>query len=325
MKKTFNESLRLNVIVSAFALATVAMALFQGCEPDVDLPHNPYDDIDYQTPPTPVDTLDPLSFVAIHRDILHPRCAVPGCHDGHFEPDFRTVASAHSTLAFAPVVKNDTANSFIYRVVPFHKDKSVLFERITNCCFANQNDRMPQDNIGVPLDQNLVDRIGQWIDNGARNMFGEVPTAPNRAPQISYYFAVDTLAAGLTVLSDNRLDGVGYNPFIVPANDMVYVIPVVSDDSTSIANLTPRTLKCSYEPDNFSTTAPGFQTYQASYFYNPWNGDEFHVCAVSTAHFTPGNVVYMRYYVSDGENTTEFPRNDLVIQWKTYWSFYIQP
>lgn len=47
--------------------------------------------------------------------------------------------------------------------------------------------------------------------------------------------------------------------------------------------------------------------------------------AVSTAHFQPDQVVYMRYSVSDGLNTTEVPRPDQYIGVRTYWSFYILP
>ena len=308
-------------------MAAGSALLFQGCEPEVDLPHNPYDDIDYETPAPPVDTLDPLSFAAIYRDILHPRCAVPGCHDGHFEPDMRSVASAHATLAFAPVVKNDTAESFVYRVVPYDTAHSVLHERITNCCFANVNDRMPQDNIGVPLEQEYVDRIAGWIMAGARNMFGEVPTAPDRRPVVFWYWAMDTVASGGVAVSDedNRIDNVWYNPFIMPYNDWMYMFIRVEDDSTSIENLSPRTLKCSYDIDDLTASAPGYKEYTPSYFYNPWDGSEFHFLPISTAHFAPDKVVYMRYYVSDGTNTTEYPRADQYIGVRTAWSFYILP
>ena len=101
------------------ALSTMlATLLFIGCNKETVIPPNPYDDIVYPTPPAPIDTLDPNNIVAIHKDILRPRCSVPGCHDGSFEPDFRTVQSSTSTMVYAPIIKNNADSTFIYRVIP---------------------------------------------------------------------------------------------------------------------------------------------------------------------------------------------------------------
>lgn len=308
-------------------LITLLAVAFHACNSDFELPPNPYDQVDYETPPAPVDTLDPISLVAIHRDILHPRCAVPGCHDGHFEPDFRTPQSSYSTTVYAKVKKNNPDSTFRFRVVPFNKTMSVLHERITNCCFANTNDRMPQDNIGVPLDAAHVQRIADWIQDGARDMMGNVGTYPNQAPNITFYLAIDQVAINFNVLSgpENRIDGVYYNPFIIPANTTFVMGMVVEDDSTAISQLQFNKLRMSYDPDDFSPSAPGYREYSATFFTNPFSADQFWIANVNSAHFQPGNVVYMRYYVSDGTYLTEMPRNDLAIFYKTFWAFYIAP
>ena len=55
---------------------------------------------------------DPTSFSALHNNIFYPTCANSGCHDGTFEPDFRTIESAYNSLVYHPVIKNDLNNSF---------------------------------------------------------------------------------------------------------------------------------------------------------------------------------------------------------------------
>jgi len=313
--------------LSLLFIVLVSVAVFQGCNEDSELPPNPYDQVDYETPPTPVDTLNPISLAAIHRDILHPRCAVPGCHDGNFEPDFRTPQSSYSTLVYAPIIKNNADSTFDFRVVPYNKDMSVLHERITNCCFANQNDRMPQDNIGVPLEDALVQRISGWIMDGARDMMGTVGTYPNQAPNIGFYLAIDQLGINFTIFSgtENRVDQVFYNPFIMAANTNMVIGIDVQDDSTAVSQLQFNKLRMSYDPDDFSPSAPGYREYTTTFFSSPFGPEQFWIANVNTGQFQPGNVVYMRYYVSDGDATTEMPRDEMPLQYKTYWSFYITP
>jgi hypothetical protein len=313
--------------LSLLLIVLVTVALIEACSKDTELPPNPYAQVDYETPPAPVDTLNPISLAAIHRDILHPRCAVPGCHDGNFEPDFRTPQSSYSTLVYAPIIKNNADSTFDFRVVPDNKDMSVLHERITNCCFANQNDRMPQDNIGVPLEEASVQRISNWIMDGARDMMGNVGTYPNQAPNIGYYLAIDQLGINFTIFSgtENRIDQVFYNPFIMAANTNMVIGIDVQDDSTAVSQLQFNKLRMSYDPDDFSPSAPGYREYTTTFFSSPFGPEQFWIANVNTGQFQPGNVVYMRYYVSDGDATTEMPRDEMPLQYKTYWSFYITP
>ncbi len=310
----------------SFAFSCLAIFLVS-CWKEVNpKPENPYDQVKYVTPPIQTDTLDPNSFVAIHRDILAPTCAQPGCHDGVFEPDFRSLESSYSTLVYAKVTKNNADSSFTFRVLPFDKLKSVLYERITNCCFVNQNDRMPQDNIGTPMASEKIDRIGNWIEAGAKDMFGNIPQYPNSEPNILYYYAVD---AQYNLLSgtERRIDSVFYNPFIVPANYAMNFVIVVEDDSTAVDQLSYNKLKLSYDPDNFSSSAPGYQEIQAFVFTYPGNGNKYFMANVNTGSFSSGQVVYFRFYTNDGDHVgnTEYPYSSLPLPYKTFFSFYIQP
>lgn len=311
------------ILLTGFVLVLLAI-LFNSCGKEDPAPDNPYDDVVYITPPSPVDTLSPTSFVALHKNVLHPKCGKPGCHDGNFEPDFRTIQSSYSTLVYHPVVKNNEDSTFQYRVVPHNPTMSVLYERITNCCFVNQDDRMPQDNIGVALPDEDINNIEQWISDGARDMFGQLPEYPNQKPNVVVYIAVSTDFS--TILSDvnNRIDSVFYNPFIMPPNTSMYLAFVVEDDSTAVADLQVNKVRMSYDPDDFSTSAPGYREYTATYS-NLGGTNEGHLVLVNTGDFAPDNVVYMRYYVNDGDHSqnVEFPTNASILPYKTFYSFYV--
>lgn len=312
------------VVSSVFTIAFLALVL-NGCYKDEPAPDNPYDNIDYPTVTPPVDTLNPTSFVALHRNIFSTRCAVPGCHDGHFEPDFRTVQSAYSTLVYHPIIKNNADSTFQFRVIPFNKTKSVLYERLTNCCFVNQDDRMPQDNIGVPLESSHIQNIAAWIDNGAKDIFGQLPSYPNREPNIGFYLAVNTDFLNPIIYSNTRIDGIYYNPFIMPDNTDFYIAIEVSDDSTATNALLYNKFKMSHEPDNFSPSAPGYKEYTATYFQN--GGNEYYLALINSGDFVTDSTVYFRYFVNDGDHqqNTFFPRDENIIQYKTFYSFYVVP
>ena len=81
---------------------------------------NPYDDPNLD-PPQSNDTSyfnNPSSFSSLQNNIFQPYCNNSGCHDGTFEPDFRTIESSYSTLVYQPVIKNDMDASYEFRVKP---------------------------------------------------------------------------------------------------------------------------------------------------------------------------------------------------------------
>lgn len=309
-------------ILLFFVIASVLLVIIHSCKKDEPLPHNPYDDIIHNTviPPIPP---DPNSMVGIHTNILKTRCSKSGCHDGNFEPDFRTVESSYATLVYHRVKKNSPDTAFTFRVVPYDTARSVLHERLTNCCFVNQDDRMPQDIIGVPLPQAQINNIAHWIMGGAKDMFGNVSSYPNTQPKILYYYATNKLIGGINYgETNNRIDSVFYNPFYVPKDSMLYIAFLVEDDSTAIANLQVNTLKISTKPDDFSSAF----TYSASYFYvNP--NLQFHLATIHTGTLPKSDTLFMRYFVNDGDHisNTQFPTDNLALPYKTYWSFFVKP
>ncbi len=72
------------------------------------------------------DTIDPRTIAGLHRYIFAVKFANPTCHDGSFEPDFRTVESSYQTMVYHPVTKNSEDERFRFRVYPNKADSSWL-------------------------------------------------------------------------------------------------------------------------------------------------------------------------------------------------------
>jgi hypothetical protein len=100
-------------------LAFFFLLLIAACDTTGELPPNPFDP--YKTDsiagPDPVD-VDPNSIVGLHYNIFVPTCANSGCHDGTFEPDFRSIESSYNTMVNHPIIKNDPQGTYEVRVMP---------------------------------------------------------------------------------------------------------------------------------------------------------------------------------------------------------------
>lgn len=318
----------MNVLKGTLLFVFVFGITFFSCKKEEEPPCNPYDSVDYgKSDSTEADTLGKNEITSIHQDIFHPKCATPGCHDGTFEPDFSTVMSTYSSTVYHPVVKNNAEKSFTYRVLPGKSEKSVLYERISNCCFVNANDRMPQDNIGESLPAEDVARIKAWIDNGAKDIEGETPLEPNSEPVFQFVYAIVDL--GFPVVyntkelskDSNRVGGVFYGAMLLDTNMNVVLTTKIADDKTAVADLKSGRLLLSYDKDDFSspiqTAVSSFIDAEGGIWYNTF----------STKGITENKTVFMRYYINDGDHLvdTEFPSVTSPEHFKGHWSFVVQP
>lgn len=299
------------------------LLLFCNKEQEVE---NPYDSINRGSE---VDQNTPSSYSlkSVHDEILQPKCATPGCHDGSFEPNFNTLMSSYTNLVYHPITKNNAAESFKYRVVPFDAEASVLYERITNCCFVNENDRMPQDNIGSQLPDEDIERIKKWINEGAPDFMGITAQAPNSEPVFQWYWCIVDdnfpLNFNTKVLSeeDNRVEGIGHNPMIFDTAMAVVHVPIVSDDRTAVADLVNGKLLLSYDIDDFSNP---IQTISSTYIPTDDGGIWYN--QFTTVGIEQDSTVYMRYYINDGDRDqdTENPNEFSPYWFKSIWSFTVK-
>ncbi|HLG34738.1 MAG TPA: hypothetical protein VI757_07635 [Bacteroidia bacterium] len=311
----------------SFALFIIASALliFNGCSKEDPAPENPFGPqvIVHDTDTTTTVIPDPYSITGLHKNIFSTRCNVPGCHDGTFEPDFRTIQSSYSTLVYQRVNKVTVNNvdSFTFRVIPFDTTNSFIHERLT----TTTPDYMPSN--GNRLSQAEINQINTWIMNGAKDINGNIPVAPNNLPNLipdsGYYWAFDSLTFVPlygNMISTSRYQGVSYYPFLVGANRTMKIIFWVQDDSTALGNLQVNQCKLSLIENDFSAA----QTVTAT-FINFGAPLQFWMVTFPVT-WTVGTQVYFRYYVRDADNpaTVEFPRNDMPFYYKSYFSFLVQ-
>ena len=192
----------------------------------------------------------------------------------------------------------------------------VLHERLTNCCFVNTNDRMPQDNIGNGLSDESIAIVSNWILNGAKDIAGEVPVMPNSLPNVLFFSVTDSIYD--STYSDNR-PGAWYNPFTLPNNALVNFIFRVTDDQTPAGNMQVNNLLLSPLMDDFSasisTTAVNYNSQ-----YDVW------IVPFHTSVLQSNQQYYMRYEVNDGQNNenTIYPNNMTSYIYKSIWSFTVQ-
>ena len=153
---------------------------------------------------------DPTSFSALHNNIFSTTCANSGCHDGTFEPDFRTIESSYNSLVYQPPIKNDINNSFNYRVEPGNSLQSVLYHRLI-VDIDGISGIMPlesEDDWDNNKDE-YIQNIKDWIDQGAKDMFGNSPSLPNDIP----------LGRGMVVFNTGQTT----NPFSRDASGSVLI------------------------------------------------------------------------------------------------------
>ena len=296
--------------------ALIMSFVLMNCTED-DFPINPYDGIDYGNTTLVIDTVSSTSFVKLHRDVLGPSCNVMGCHDGSFEPDFRTVESAYNTLVYHTIIKNNLAEDFSYRVVPGDTALSVLHERLTNCCFVNTNDRMPQDNIGNALPEAYLDAVTAWILEGAKDITGAIPNEPNNLPNVQYFLVSN--ATYDSIYSENRIGGLFYNPFLMPNNEQVNFIFRVNDDQTLAKDMLLNQLSISEYSDDFSNAIMASAiTFEQT--------NKVWLLSFNTAMLQIGKTYFMRYTINDGDNPTNttYPNNQTSFVYKNIWSFTVQ-
>jgi hypothetical protein len=295
----------------------LAGALMPGCKEE-EAPDNPYDAVNYSQGGEDDSLPDPSSITGLHKNIFSPKCAVPGCHDGTFEPDFRTVQSSFSTLLYQPVNKLtlDSSKFFSYRVLPDDVSNSFLMERLT----TPTSEYMPSNSVRLSAAE--INQVEIWINNGCPDVNGNLPQRPNLPPNFVGYQAYTT---SFVRLDTARLGGIIFNPFLVSSGSTI-VLPVVAMDTadgsfaTQPQDFTVHELKLSTSKDNFSSSTVVNMTWLSPFPFPVWQA------TINTLLWPVGTTVFFRTYFNDGFqlNPAEFPRTSSLDYYKTYCSFQIQ-
>lgn len=303
------------------ALIVLAMA---ACKKDTP---NPYDELERRSPNPTVENIPQNNFAWIHQKILRPSCALSGCHDGTFEPEFRSIGSAYNSLVFHPTISNTPQQTFTYRVVPGDVNASFLHERLT-VFVPNTSGIMPlelTDDSDWPANKDAYRAvINNWIATGAKDMFGNPPTLGDLEPKVTGMLA---FAAGTTTNPFPRGNGEGVQPIQVSGSaiDLWFAF---SDDGTASSALTYNKVKVA-TTSNFETVPELSLTTS-----NTLSGPDFSSATVAFTHkvqlplgtYPTGTVLFVRVYVDDGAHAgpTEIPNDGTTAPMLNYFTLRIQ-
>lgn len=313
MKKITHTTL----VFAAFAL------VFGACKKDKENPYTLYqrvapDVID------PKDTLDPNSIVGIHNNILKPTCANSGCHDGTFEPDYRTIESSYNTLVTQPIIKNDPNGTYSMRVVPGNAEQSVLYQRLIKD-IDGQSGIMPlsvdQGSDWPTKKQQYIENIKNWINNGAKDQFGNTPGSVDARP--TFLGMIGFADQSTTALSRG---GAGQGTVVTPFfADSLQLLFSFKDDKTSPSAFSFNRIKISPDANNFNS-APEFSLQLINPIIKPgYLGDNVeytHRIFLPMQNYQQGVTYYVRLYVRDANpDNTEIPGDASADYIKLYFSF----
>ena len=304
--------------------------VFQACKKDGEI--NPYDNPNLNSPEDTTTNYfpDASAFQALHNNIFIPTCANSGCHDGAFEPDFRTIESSYNTLVYQPVIKNDNGNTYEFRVKPSNSDKSILYKRLIED-IDGISGIMPlsaeynTEHYWFDHKEEYIQNIKDWIDNGAKDMFGNLPLQPNNIPEMRG--AIAFVTGQNTPLSREMPRGTIYVPSSANSIDLWFS---VYDDI-----LTPTEL--SYNKIKFSTSLFNFENKlefslevistpkNETGYYLSASDDFYHKYTLDMSTFNTGDIVFIKIYVKDDVNpVTEIPSNGSDYNIVKHFTFTVQ-
>lgn len=225
---------------------------------------NPFDDPTLKAPePTPsVYNPSPSSFEYIYQNVFAVTCNNSGCHDGSFEPDFRNISSAYNSLVYAPVIITPTNNPFQYRVLPGNASQSLLNYRLTQMPGSGigtlGQGRMPWNDttwMYVPKHSTYIQNIKDWINAGAKDVFGNTATIGNKNPNT---FGLQICNTGVTTpITRSKYINISKN------NGPIDIWAYVTDNETPAANMVSSEIKFSTNRYDFSNAVSMPLTYVA--------------------------------------------------------------
>lgn len=288
---------------------------------------NPFDDL---PPPPSKDTTeivhDMTSITGIHARIFVPTCANSGCHDGTFEPDFRTIESSYNTLVYHPIIKNDPLGSYTYRVVPGDPQASQLMARLTYD-IDGQSGIMP-----LVVDPGaewhsksgeFIQHIRNWILDGARDIQGNTVSPVDAVPAMQ---GVLGRVNGQTMERADGGQGALRIPQVVQELELLFSF---SDDKTLPSNFGVNEIRFSNGPDDFAGKPPfNLEILATPVQDKGYFGPQVlytHRIVINPKDFVSlGQTMFFRVYVQDSSNpVTEIPSNNFAYYFKTFFSFTI--
>lgn len=327
--KRISEVLSDNVKLICAIICCCSVLFLVSCKKEE--PKNPYLDIVQPVPSQNPDADDlPVGgFAWLHAKVFAPTCANSGCHDGTFEPEFRSMASAYNSLVNHPVIANDPGNTFQYRVVPGNANASFLHKRLTSFV-PNTSGIMPLETNGTDWPQNgtyYKEKIAEWINAGAPDIYGNpAPSSTVNTPPVVYGLAVFPQNNTTSPYTRDPNNPFGVGAIMVPAANVdLWILPY--DDNAGLNQFASITIKTSTSATDFSSavsfpfqlstpiTALDFGNNPNSFYYK---------ATMDLSGYAPGTY-YLRIYLNDGvqPSLTEIPDNSVNPFWYLVYSIKV--
>lgn len=289
---------------------------------------NPYDDWkDESKNPVVADKpIDPNTIQGLHKNIFKPTCSNSGCHDGNFEPDFRSVESSYNSLINRLSTNTDPNNpQYGKRVVPGDAAKSMLLHRILEFIPGSQG-KMPLS-VDPESDWNnkkdeYIQNITNWINDGAKDQFGNSPSSIDFSPQMGGLIA---FADG----SSTPLPHAGYNPIsIPPGTSSIKIMVAFLDDKTPLNQLDSTSINFTLNPYQYDSTYQNMITESAAFTAKGVSGtniEYWHSITLNVSEIgLPGDVLWIRTNTFDLVNPkVTIPAPNAPFNFKKYFAIKI--
>lgn len=282
---------------------------------------NPFDGqvVNQDTVTLQIKDADPNSIAGIYTNIFKPTCANVGCHDGTFEPDFRTMESAFNTLVFQTPIKND--GRYSYRVHPGNPGQSVLLARLEDQITPAMPIQVEPDSDWPANREAYIQNIRNWIAAGAPDISGTVRTQKYPRPTLE--------GAGAVVNGEWQARSGGSGPIFIPrGSSNVSLYFSFSHDVIDPSDFSYNKIAFSKNPNVFDSTQVIMDLQLTTpRFERGFYGKEVEYTHV--VHLNPqvdlnpnDEQVYFRVYVQDDQNdVTEIPTDSGIFYVKSYMSY----
>lgn len=284
-------------------------------------PVNPFDGqvVNQDTVSFEIINPEPASFAGIYHNVLKPTCANVGCHDGTFEPDYRTLGSAYNTLVYQVPIKND--GNYSFRVEPYNLQRSAILARLNNLLSPQMPIQVEPDSDWPSKKTEYISNIQTWISNGAPDIMGNVRHINYPAPVL--------VGAGAAEAGQWMTRSGGTGPLIIPDSSVdVRLYFAFKHDELSPVELQYNRIIFSINPDDVT----GATELQMQILATPRYERGFYGDLVPYTHYIDIHPAtdfdheedqwFFRVYVQDDQNpVTEIPTDNGIYYIKSYMSF----
>lgn len=192
----------------AYLIISLGLLTMTSCYKEAINEPNPFEEntVNQDTVSFVPQDIDPNSIAGLYQNIFGPTCANVGCHDGTFEPDFRTIESSYHSLVYQVPIKDD--GTLTYRVDPGNPNQSSIVKRLSGAILPTMPIEIEPDSEWWEKEDEFIQNVRTWIENGALDLNGNSPVLNQINPTILGVVAKinDTLV--------NRLNGFG--PLLIP-------------------------------------------------------------------------------------------------------------